>query len=63
MGTEGTVEITIGDDTHPALAVWFREPAQPHVTQAGGKEKKWEAGATMVAAGAQKGFPDHDVPR
>lgn len=57
MGTEGSVEITIGDDSHPALAVWFREPPQPHVTKAGGGEKKWEAGATMVAAGAQKGFP------
>lgn len=57
MGTEGSVEITVGDDTHPALAVWFREPAQPHVTTAGGGEKKWQAGATMVAAGAQKGFP------
>jgi predicted dehydrogenase len=57
MGTEGSVEITIGDDTHPALAVWFREPAQPHVTTAGGGEKKWQAGATMVAAGSQKGFP------
>ena len=55
MGTEGSVEITIGDDTHPALAVWFREPAQPHVTAAGGGEKKWQAGATMVAAGQQKG--------
>ncbi len=57
MGTEGSVEITVGDDTHPALAVWFREPAQPHVTAAGSGEKKWQAGATMVAAGAQKGFP------
>ncbi len=57
MGTEGSVEITVGDDKHPALAVWFREPAQPHVTKAGSPEKKWQAGATMVAAGAQKGFP------
>ncbi len=57
MGTEGTVEITVGDDKNPALAVWFREPAQPHVTAAPGGEKKWQAGATMVSAGAQKGFP------
>jgi predicted dehydrogenase len=58
MGTEGSVEITIGDDSHPALAVWFREPAPPaEVTKASGGEKKWQAGATMVAAGAQKGFP------
>jgi hypothetical protein len=57
MGTEGSIEITIGDDTHPALAVWFREPAPPQVTKADTKEKHWQAGATMVAAGGQKGFP------
>lgn len=57
MGTEGTVEITVGDDTHPALAAWFREPVQARVTKANGPEKKYQAGATMVAAGAQKGFP------
>ena len=57
MGTEGAVEITVGDDTHPAMAVWFREPPKAEVTHAPGTEKKWSAGATMVAAGSQKGVP------
>ncbi len=57
MGTDGAVEITVGDDTHPALAVWYREPPKPEVTHAPGTEKKWSAGATMVAAGSQKGVP------
>ena len=26
MGTDGTVEITVGDDVHPAIAWWYREP-------------------------------------
>jgi predicted dehydrogenase len=57
MGTDGAVQITVGDDTHPALAVWYREPPKPQVTAAPGNEKKWSAGATMVAAGSQKGVP------
>ncbi len=57
MGTEGAVEITVGDDTHPAMAVFYPEPPRPEVTHAAGKEKKWSAGATMVSVGAQKGMP------
>ncbi len=58
MGTAGSVEITIGDDTHPAIATWFREPSPPPtVTKAGEKKEHYVAGATMVAAGAQKGIP------
>ena len=33
MGTEGSVEITVGDDTRPVLAMWYREafplPSRP----------------------------------
>lgn len=58
MGTAGSVEITIGDDEHPAIATWFREPAPPpKVTKAGEVKENHVAGATMVAAGAQKGVP------
>lgn len=58
MGTAGSVEITIGDDSHPVLAMWYREPAPPPtVTRAGEKAEKKVAGATMVAAGTQKGIP------
>lgn len=58
MGTAGSVEITVGDDDHPALATWFREPTPPpSVTQAGAVKENHVAGATMVAAGAQRGVP------
>jgi predicted dehydrogenase len=54
MGTEGTVEITVGDDTHPAIAWWYREP--PKAVAAGKDEKKpFVAGATMVASGGASG--------
>jgi predicted dehydrogenase len=56
MGTEGTVEITVGDDVHPAIAWWYREPpkAAATVTKAGEK-KAFVAGATMVASGGANG--------
>ena len=58
MGTAGSVEITVGDDNNPALATWFREPSPPpKITKAGEVKEKYVAGATMVAAGAQKGVP------
>ena len=58
MGTAGSVEITVGDDDHPALATWFREPTPPPaVTAAGAVKENHVAGATMVAAGAQHGVP------
>ncbi|MGO9255613.1 MAG: Gfo/Idh/MocA family protein [Bryobacteraceae bacterium] len=58
MGTEGTVEITVGDDVHPAIAWWYREPpkAAATVTKAGEKKKEtFVAGATMVASGGANG--------
>jgi predicted dehydrogenase len=56
MGTDGTVEITVGDDVHPAIAWWYREPpkAAATVTKAGEK-KAFVAGATMVASGGANG--------
>ncbi len=58
MGTAGAVEITVGDDDHPATATWFREPTPPPViTKAGTVKENHVAGATMVAAGSQKGVP------
>jgi predicted dehydrogenase len=56
MGTDGTVEITVGDDVHPAIAWWYREPPRmTTVTQAGSKKENFVAGATMVAAGGANG--------
>lgn len=57
MGTGGSIEITVGDDEHMPIALWFREPAPPKVTKAGEVKEAWKAGATMVAAGAVKGLP------
>lgn len=58
MGDAGSVEITIGDDSHPVLATWFREPAPPPtITKAGEKSAKKVAGATMVSASGAKGIP------
>lgn len=57
MGTEGAVEITVGDDSHPVLATWYREPSPPPSVTKAGEKKAYVAGATMVAAGAQKGVP------
>jgi len=57
MGTDGTVEITVGDDVHPAIAWWYREPPRTTtVAKAEEKEKKaFVAGATMVASGGVNG--------
>jgi predicted dehydrogenase len=56
MGTDGTVEITVGDDVHPAIAWWYREPPRTTtVTKAGNKKEAFVAGATMVAAGGANG--------
>src|SRR3954463_8377321 len=56
MGTDGTVEITVGDDVHPAIAWWYREPPRTTtVTKAVNKKEAFVAGATMVAAGGANG--------
>ena len=56
MGTEGTVEITVGFDEAPTIAWWYREPPKKgaDVTKAGEK-KPFVAGATMVAGGGANG--------
>ncbi len=51
MGTDGTIEITVGDDTHPAIAWWYREPPKTATVQPAKKEDHFVAGATMVASG------------
>jgi predicted dehydrogenase len=56
MGTEGTVEITVGEDVHAPVAWWYREP--PKTTTVAGaaeKNKPFVAGATMVAGGGANG--------
>src|SRR5690242_11424191 len=56
MGTEGTVEITVGEDVHPAIAWWYREPPKAAATTTkAGEKKAFVAGATMVASGGANG--------
>ena len=57
MGTEGTVEITVGFDEAPAIAWWYREPPKKAAatTAKAGEKKPFVAGATMVAAGGANG--------
>src|SRR6266700_1750483 len=53
MGTEGTIEITVGTDDEPAIGLWFTEPRKPEVTSAKGKkEAPAVAGATLAGTGA-----------
>jgi len=56
MGTEGTIEITVGDDVHSCIAWWYREPPKAEqVSNANEKGKPFVAGATMVASGGANG--------
>ena len=59
MGTEGTVEITVGADTQAPIAWWYREPpkAAAEISKAGEKKKAFVAGATMVSGGASSPIP------
>jgi predicted dehydrogenase len=57
MGTEGSVEITVGDDTHPVLATWFREPSPPPTVTKAVEKEAYAAGATMVSSNASQGVP------
>jgi predicted dehydrogenase len=56
MGTEGTVEITVGFDEAPCIAWWYREPPKKtDTTTKPGEKKPFVAGATMVASGGARG--------
>jgi predicted dehydrogenase len=63
MGTDGTIEITVGDGPNnyepkgsPCIAWWYREPPKTtEVTKAEDKNKPFVAGATMVASGGANG--------
>lgn len=60
MGTAGSIEITIGDDNHPATALWYREPkpvSAPVVKKSTDKKEAFQAGATMTTAAATQGVP------
>jgi predicted dehydrogenase len=58
MGTQGTIEITVGTDNEPALGLWFFEPG-PKVEKPGDKkEEKKVASASLLSTGAgSRGLP------
>jgi predicted dehydrogenase len=52
MGTDGTVEITVGNDDQACVAWWYPEPPkEKKVDTANKKPEPFVAGATMVSAG------------
>jgi predicted dehydrogenase len=56
MGTEGTIEITVGTDNEAALGLWFHEPGPPKAKPAGtAKEKAAVASATLTSTAAGRG--------
>jgi predicted dehydrogenase len=59
MGTGGTIEITVGSDEEPCMALWYYEPRPPLVARAAGyEEQPFIAGATMGSMGnGRRGFP------
>ncbi len=58
MGTQGTIQITVGTDDEPALGLWFREPELPKTQAAGAKEAPAPAGASLAGTGkGAKGLP------
>lgn len=59
MGTEGTIEITVGADKEPAFGLWFYEPGPPKATPAGQtQEKAVVASATLTSTAAgRRGLP------
>ncbi|MEO7651350.1 MAG: gfo/Idh/MocA family oxidoreductase, partial [Bryobacteraceae bacterium] len=59
MGTDGTIEITVGTDDEPAIGLWYREPAKPSVTPAAGKKEAPATASASLAStgGGQKALP------
>ncbi len=61
MGTDGAIEITVGDDVNHCIAWWYREPPKAATVTAADAKKKAEpfvAGATMVStSGVVKPIP------
>jgi predicted dehydrogenase len=58
MGTDGCIEITVGDDENPALGMWFYDP-QPKLAQSDDqREMAKSVGATITSsARSARGFP------
>ena len=59
LGTEGTIEITVGSDDPPAIGLWYFEPKPAKPTPASQTQKEETiAGASMASTGrGGRGFP------
>ncbi len=51
MGTQGTIHITVGTDSEPALGMWFLEPPLPKVESADKKAPTYQASASLASTG------------
>lgn len=51
MGTQGTIEITVGTDNEPALGLWYYEPGPKVEDAKKAKEKTAAASATLLSTG------------
>jgi predicted dehydrogenase len=51
MGTQGTIHITVGTDSEPALGMWFLEPPLPKTETAPGKSATYQASASLASTG------------
>lgn len=56
MGTDGTIEITVGTDNEPAIGVWYYEPG-PKVEKAGEKKEKPAAASASLTSTGKGGRP------
>jgi predicted dehydrogenase len=60
MGTAGAIEITVGDDRNPCMALWYREPPKVDtgtITKGSAAPIPMQAGATMVTAAGSRPVP------
>ena len=57
MGTDGAVQITVGEDIHHCIAWWYPEPPKQEKLTKGAKPEATVAGATMVSSGGAKPIP------
>lgn len=56
MGTNGSIHITVGTDSEPAMAMWFIDPAGPKASAA--KKEGAKATSSLASTGkGSKGFP------
>lgn len=51
MGTQGTIHITVGTDSEPALGMWYLEPPSPKVETGDKKSPTFVASSSLASTG------------